>query len=155
MIIVTRPEQVRPWKVATLVFALASVAAGGWGISQARRVHALEQQADSSRTELAQAKEAVRQAEKRELPVSVSYSGAASEADGLVAVLKSDFPRSLEIVAMCSSPRTSQRKRFNLTIPAKGQIQIGQAEGWTVTPGSRIMLYNNAFRPAEYVVPEL
>jgi len=154
MIIVTRPEQVRPWKVATLAFALVSVAAGGWGVSQARRVHALEQQADASQTELAQAKEAVRQAEKRELPVSVSYSGA-SEGEGLVAVLKSDFPRSLEIVAMCSSPRTSQRKRLNLTIPAKGQIEITQAEGWTVTPGSRIMLYNNAFRPAEYVVPEL
>jgi len=154
MIIVTRPEQVRPWKVATLVVALAGVAAGGWGFSQARRVHTLEQQADSSRTELAQAKESLRQAEKRELPVSLSYSGA-SEGEGLVAVLKSDFPRSLEIVAMCSSPRTSQRKRLNLTIPAKGQIEISRAGGWSVTPGSRIMLYNNAFRPAEYVVPDL
>jgi len=154
MIIVTRSERVRPWKVATLVFAVALAAVGGWALSQARRVEHLEQQADVSRTELAQAKEALRQAEKRELPVSVSYSGA-SEGDGLVAVLKSDFPRSLEIVAMCSSPRTSQRKRFNLTIPAKGQIQIGPSEGWNVTPGSRIMLYNNAFRPAEYVVPEL
>lgn len=155
MIIVKRPEQVRPWKVATLAFALVGVAAGGWGFSQARRVQALEQQADASRSELVQAREALRQAEKRELPVSVSYSEAASEEDGLIAVLKSDFPRSLEIVAMCSSPRTSQRKRFNLTIPANGQIQIGPAEGWSVTPGSRIMLYNNAFRPAEYVVPEL
>jgi hypothetical protein len=155
MIIVTRPEQVRPWKVATLVIAIVCMAAGWWGLSQTRRVEALETQAEASRAELAQAKEALRQAEKRELPISLSYSGAASPEAGMVAVLKSDFPRSLDVVAMCSSSRSNQRKRFNLTIPAKGQIEIGQAEGWSVTPGSRIMLYNTAFRPAEYVVPEL
>jgi hypothetical protein len=148
----TEAEISRPWKLTVLVTSLLAVGALSWGYSQARRAERLEEAIEVSRGELVQARAAVRQAEKRELPVSVSYS---LSSGGLVALVKSDFPRQLEIVAMCSDSINGQRKRFNLTLPARGQVQIGQAEGWDVVPGSRIVLYNGAFRQAEYVVPDL
>jgi hypothetical protein len=151
--IVHNREKVGPWKAATLLLALVAVGASGWALAQLTRIATLEEQADSARAELSLAKEALQQALKQDLPVSVSYGNSGPES-GMVAVFKSDFPRPLEIVAMCSSPRTSQRKRFNLVIPARGSVEIGHADGWKFMPGQRILLSNTAFRPAEYVVPE-
>jgi hypothetical protein len=147
-------EHARPWKRATGLFALIGIAAAWWAHTESRRADELEQQVSASRTELAAAREAVRQAEKRDLPLSVSYS-AEPASSKLVAVVKSDFPRPLQIVALFTGAQSTERKRFNLTIPPRGQIELGGSEGWNVTPGSRIVLYNGAFRPAEYVVPNL
>ena len=151
--IVADKDSVGPWKVATLLLAVVAAAATWWGAAQSRRVEALERQAEAASAEIAVAKESLQQALKRDLPVSVSY-GNTSPASGMVAVFKSDFPRPLEVVAMCSSPRTSERKRFNLTIPARGEVEIGHDDGWRFMPGQRILLSNTAFRPAEYIVPE-
>lgn len=140
------------WRTIALLLALACTAAASWGLAQMRRIDALQGQLAATKEELAVANGSLEQALKRELPITVSYSG--SSASGLVASLRSDFPRPLEVVAMCSSPRTTQRKRFNLVIPAQGAIEIGAAEGWRFMPGHRIILSNAAFRPAEYVVPE-
>lgn len=150
--IVHNREKVGPWKTATLLLAVFTVGVSGWAFAQLTRIEVLEEQAASARAELATAKEALQQAAKRDLPVTVSYGNTGSES-GMVAVFKSDFPRPLEVVAICTSPRTSQRKRFNLVIPARGSIEIGHAEGWQFMPGQRILLSNTAFRPAEYVVP--
>jgi len=151
--IVTHKDEAGPWKRAALLFALGCLAAVWWGHSQWRRSEALERDVAAAKAEVAEAREATKQAEKRELPVTLSYSMASPEV-GRVAVLKSDFPRSLELVAMCSTPRTGQRKRYNLVIPARGEVEIGREDGWSVVAGSRIVLYNAAFRPAEYVVPD-
>lgn len=150
--IVAHKEEASPWRAIALSLLLTTVVAGWWAHSQSSELDAAKRELDASNVELAVTRQQLQQALKRELPVSLTYAGSG---DAMVAILKSDLPRSLELIAMCSSARTGQRKRFNLVIPANGEVEIGHEEGWRFMPGQRILLTNTAFRTAEYVVPEL
>ena len=149
--IVVHKQEASPWRAVALSLTLTTLVAGCWGYSKSRELDAARRELDATSTELAVARQQVQQALKRELPVSLSYSSGPHA--GMVAILKSDLPRPLELVAVCSSVRTGRRKRFNLVIPANGEVEIGHDEGWSFMPGQRIVLSNAAFRQAEYLVP--
>ncbi len=114
----------------------------------------LVRELDDTKGALAVTSSNLERARKRELPIAVSYRRASSDG-GLAVVFTSTLPRSLEFVAMFSSPVTTQRKRFNLVVPANGEISIGAKDGWLLLPDHRLVLSNSEFQPAEYVVPKL
>ena len=148
---ITTAEQTSPTKALTVTFALIACAAAGWGMAESRHVTSLERQVSESTAELAIARADLQQALKQALPVVVSYREDDSRT-GQVAVFSNSLPRPLELIAMCSSPRTGQRKRFNLIIPSNGKVEIGHEDGWRFMPGQRIILSSSQFRPAESVV---
>jgi len=150
--LIAHKEEANPWRALALCLTLATAVTGWWGHSQSSELDAARRELDATSAELAMAKQQLQQAMKSELPVSLTYSSGPHA--GMVAILKSDLPQPLELIAVCSNVRTGQRKRFNLVIPPHGEVAIGHDEGWSFMPGQRIVLANTGFRKAEYVVPE-
>jgi hypothetical protein len=142
----------RAWKSATALAVLAALLVAGWGYSESYRAQALQAALDTANQRIEQANAALREASKRDLPVSVTFRPALL-GSGLVATFKNNSSRTLEVAAVFSSPNTGQQRQANLVLPSSGVQEIGHSDGWPFTSGQHITLTNTDFRPVEYIVP--
>jgi len=142
----------RTWKGATALAGLLALAAAVWGWTQYSQVQQLASRVASLEGALQSARDAIQEASKRDLPVTVTFRRALL-GTGLVATFRNISSNDLEIAVLFTSPETGLEKRANLVISANGVQEIGSLEGWAFAVGHVIELTSSKYRPMQHKVP--
>ena len=161
-----KPPPVVPALVATSVLALAlagfflhqssqragALAAATASAGQATdelsrlkaRVHELEQELASKKTELASA--------LKTLPVEVSFH-VGDPGTGFVAHFDNTSTAPMRLTVEPRRARTGEYGRLELTIPEGGSAELAEKQGWAFRSGDTLTVTSGDFRPVSLAVP--
>jgi hypothetical protein len=108
------------------------------------RVHELEQDLASKKTELASA--------LRTLPVEVSFR-VGDPGTGFVAHFENQSTATLRLSVEPRRARTGEYGRLELTIPAESSAELAEKQGWAFRSGDTLTVTSGDFRPVSLAVP--
>ncbi|HUO95326.1 MAG TPA: hypothetical protein VMT92_03765 [Steroidobacteraceae bacterium] len=108
------------------------------------RVHALEQELATKKTELASA--------LRTLPVEVSFH-VGEPGTGFVAHFENTSTAPMRLNVEPRRARTGEYGRFEVTIPAESSAELAEKQGWAFRSGDTLTVSSGDFRPVSLAVP--
>jgi hypothetical protein len=91
-------------------------------------------------------------AQKKDLPITVSFRKAMLDSS-LVAQIHNNSDVSMKVLVKIHNRTTKETKQGEFIIPAKGQEEIGWAEGWRFVPGEAIEVTHADYKDLKVTVP--